>query len=86
VQSFALTAGLPEQASGRIEPGVRHGSDPITWNLIGASGMTYLVEKKLPPQNWVPLVVLTNLTGVVSFTDPDPANESVKFYRARLLD
>jgi hypothetical protein len=86
LQSFALTAGLPERATGRIEVGVRHGSDPITWNLIGGSGMRYLVEKKLPPENWVPLLVLTNFTGVVSFIDPDPANASVKFYRARLLD
>ena len=53
---------------------------------MGSPGFRYLVEKRVPPQNWFPLLVLTNTTGTVLFSDPDAQNASVNFYRSRMLD
>jgi hypothetical protein len=86
LQSFALRAAVPQFTTGRIELQSKTPDGIITWNLAGAPGFTYLVEKRQPPQNWAPLIVLTNITGSVSFSDPDPSNSSVTFYRARMLD
>jgi hypothetical protein len=86
LQTFALKAGLPELANGRLEKGAEGPNHQINWNLVGNPGFTYLVEKREPPHNWIPLAVVTNITGVISFTDPEASNASVKFYRARMLD
>jgi hypothetical protein len=56
------------------------------WILTGEENSHYVVEKKNPPNDWMPLMVLFNETVTVTLVDPDQSNSSVRFYRARLLD
>ena len=35
-------------------------------------------------KQWSPVATVTNLTGTLVFTDPDPANLMRRFYRALL--
>jgi hypothetical protein len=85
VPSFSLRAGLPGFTTGRISFGSKT-PEAIEWILTGAAGYTYLVEKVSLPNHWAPLIVLSNATGVATFTDPEQQSSSVKFYRARMLD
>ena len=84
--SFSLRAGLPLFVTGVLSRGDRLPDHTIQWVLTGSPGFLYLVEKKHPPQDWSPLVIVTNTTGVATFTDPDQSNSSVNFYRSRILD
>jgi hypothetical protein len=52
--------------------------------LSGQIGARYLIEAKQPPNNWIPLLILTNATGTSVFTDTNSG--TLQFYRARLLD
>lgn len=81
---FSLRSGNALFTTGRLERGVRLPSGEYQWNVIGNAGFRYLVEKRMPPNNWFPLFTLTNITGTVTFTDP--GNASAAFYRARILD
>ncbi len=84
--SFSLKAGLPLFTTGRLEVNSVPTEGPIEWKLTGVVGARYLVEKRHPPADWVPLLLLTNQTGTVLFTDTNAASESINFYRARILD
>jgi hypothetical protein len=86
IQSFSLRAGLAFFSTGRLELRQRLPGGDVEWNLIGAPGFRYLIEKRLPPQNWVPLFVVTNLTGTVTFIDPDQHNSDLTYYRSRILE
>ena len=85
-ESFSLRAGEPFFITGRLSAG-----DPLPGGdrqliLVGDAGFRYLIEKRLPPQNWVPFLTVTNATGSVVFIDPEARNHPVQFYRARILD
>jgi hypothetical protein len=84
-ESFRLRAGEPFFVAGRLEVGKQIPGVP-QYVLIGELGARYLVETRQPPNNWVPLLILTNVTGTSVFTDPAPADRVVQFYRARILD
>jgi len=84
--SFHLRAGLNAFTTGRIQLTQVQPGGGVVWNLIGEPGIRYLVEKRILPHDWVPLLILTNTTGTVQFTDPDKSNASAKFYRSRMLD
>jgi hypothetical protein len=84
--SFNLRAGLPEFTTGRLASGDRLPNGQREWVLTGAPGFSYLVERKEPQNNWSPLVILTNGSGTVTFTDPGQTSASAQFYRARMLD
>jgi hypothetical protein len=84
--SFNLRAGLPYYTRGRIQRGERLEDGTLQWILTGEPGVRYLVEKRYPPHNWMPLLVVTNETGTVTFTDPEQSNQSHAFYRSRILD
>jgi hypothetical protein len=85
-KSFSLRYGLPEFTMGKLELNGRLEDGRVEWVLIGESGFRYLVDRTLGAQNWQPLVILTNETGRITFTDPDQQNSSAQFYRARMLD
>jgi hypothetical protein len=85
-QSFSLQAGASPLATAKIERGPDSPDGRHTWQLIGDPGNLYLVEHRSPPNNWSPLVTLTNQTGVVQFSDPDEQSASLKFYRARIIE
>ena len=86
LQSFKLQAGLPFFFTGRLAS-AGHQPDG-TWQLIltGAPGFRYLIEHLSPPNNWTPFVVVTNVTGTVTFQEDGPVQHPVRFYRARMLD
>lgn len=86
LSSFALQAGLPEFNVGRVSLSERREDGTVVWSLQGQAGFRYVVEKAAGDFVWRPLTVLTNLTGAVTFIDPDPPLGDVRFYRARILD
>ena len=51
-------------------------------NLYGNIGLTYLFEASTNLVSWVPLGVVTNVTGIMQFTDTNSPRFSARFYRA----
>jgi hypothetical protein len=86
IESFSLRAGTPFLTTGKIEVNARHPGGLIEWKLTGAAGFTYLIEKQTPPHDWAPLLIITNTTGTVLFTDTNAGPASANFYRSRMLD
>jgi hypothetical protein len=86
LQSFNLLAGIGYFVPSKITRGRKLPNGNIEWILTGQENLHYVVEKKNPPNDWVPLIVLFNDTGTVTFVDPNQSNSSATFYRARLLD
>lgn len=85
LESFSLHAGLPEFSAGRLDVlGEQDGK--VLWSLHGNAGYLYLIERSGSDFVWRPLIVLTNATGTVTFTDPDPPADDQGFYRARILE
>ena len=64
----------------RIENGTQQ------FELQGAAGFRYLIEKETAANLWTPFLVVTNVTGRVSFSDSQQSQASVGLYRARILD
>ncbi len=83
---LTLHAGLPGFTTGRISVGGTTEDGLVEWELTGAAGYTYLIERRHPPNTWLPFQVLSNASGIVIFTDPDQRAHSPGFYRARMLD
>jgi len=86
MQSFSLRAGEPFFVTGRLSVGEPLPGGNRQFLLTGDPGFRYLIEKRLPPHDWVPLLTVTNATGSVVFTDPEQQNRPMQFYRARILD
>ncbi len=86
INSFSLRAGAPYLSTGNITVNSRPHGQPIEWKLTGAAGFTYVIEKRTPPQDWAPLLILTNMTGTVLFTDTNAGTSSANFYRSRMID
>jgi hypothetical protein len=88
LQSFSLQTGLPLFSAGLIELQERQPGGTIVWALRGEPGFRYLVEKSIRSMDstWRPFVMLTNLTGSVTFSDSASGGSSVVLYRGRILD
>lgn len=86
ILSFKLRDELPGFTTGKIEFNDLTPAGVVEWKLIGAAGFRYLIEKRTPPNAWKPLLVVTNDTGVVIFSDPDQAEQTMQLYRSRILD
>ena len=86
LQSYSLQAGVDYFLPAKITLGKKLPNGNREWILMGEENSHYVIEKKNPPNDWVPLMVVFNQTGTVTFVDPDQSNSAVKFYRARLLD
>jgi hypothetical protein len=86
IPGFNLRAGLPFFYTGRLASG-GHQSDG-SWQIIltGEPGFRYLIEKRSPPNDWSPWLVVTNVTGTVTFEETNPVQHPVHFYRSRILD
>jgi len=85
--SFSLQTGLPTFNVGLIKFVERQPHDIIVWALQGEAGFRYLVEKSVSSAAvWRPYVVLTNVTGTVTFTDSADTAARAVLYRARILD
>jgi len=85
-RSFNLRAGEPFFISGHLSVGETQTNGTQQFILTGERAARYLIETRQPPSNWVPLLVLTNVTGTAIFTDTNRLDGSIHFYRARLLD
>jgi hypothetical protein len=84
--SFNLQAGVSPLATAKIERDKDSPGGSPAWILIGDPGYIYVVEQRTPPNDWTPLLIVTNETGSVRFSDPEGMNISAKFYRARILE
>jgi len=86
LQDFSLRAGMSLLATAKFERGKNLPSGLKEWILIGDPGYEYVVESRSPPNDWSPILVLSNTTGSVSFVDTNGQNASLKFYRARIVE
>lgn len=84
LQSFSLSAGLPQFVAGRLQLDGLAPDGTATWQLQGEAGYRYVIERANSNFVWRPLLVLTNVSGIVTFVDPAPAPPG--YYRARILD
>ncbi len=85
--SFGLRGGEPLFSTGKLQVENRLPRGQIVLTLTGEAGFRYLVEKKRPPHNWFPLLVLTNMLGTTTFADPEAnGGSTLNFYRSRILD
>jgi len=88
LQSFSLQAGLPYFEVGTITFVQRQPPNAIMWALHGQPNSIYLIEKSKRSEEtvWHPYMVLTNITGTVTFTDTANSGAANVWYRARILD
>jgi hypothetical protein len=85
-ESFSLQHGLPLFTTGHLSLGRHLPAGGFEWELQGEAGFRYLVERRNPPNNWEPFLIVTNDIGVVRFEDPLGSVGALRFYRARMLD
>jgi hypothetical protein len=83
LKSFSLQAGLPEFNTGLLSVASNDGNE-IVWELQGAKGFKYLIERAGPDLNWRPYQVVINETGTVSFATT--ATAETELYRSRIID
>jgi enediyne biosynthesis protein E4 len=50
--------------------------------VLGGQGMQYEIQASTNLRDWTVLDSITNLTGVLTFSDPAPASQPQRFYRA----
>ena len=88
LQSFSLQAGLPYFEVGTIIFIQRLPPNTIVWELQGQPNSIYLIEKSNQSQEavWQPYMVLTNITGTVTFTNTANSDAISAWFRARILD
>ena len=88
LQSFSLQAGLPYFEVGTISLVERQPPNKLVWALQGQPGSLYLIEKSERSSEtvWHPFLVITNVTGTVTFTDTADSGATNVWYRARILD
>jgi hypothetical protein len=81
---FRLRAGESFFRAGFLTAETPSPGGGAQFQLSGQIGARYLIETKRPPNNWVLLRILTNITGTSVFTDTNSG--TIQFYRARMLD
>jgi hypothetical protein len=86
LHGFSLQAGLPRFTVGEVRFVERQPEDILTWSVTGEPGYCYLVEKAGTDFIFRPYVVVTNVTGTVTFTDSANSDSAVTFYRTRILE
>jgi len=86
MQTFNLEAGLPLFNVGTIELVERRPNHAFVWSVTGEPGFRYSIERSLKRDEWLPLLILTNATGTVTFVDPDAPPPGLVLYRGRILD
>jgi hypothetical protein len=86
LQSFVMQAGLPFFSAGVIQLSHREPGGIVVWSLQGEPNVRYVIEKAAQDFVWEPYLVLTNVTGTVTFTDSASSGANVVLYRSRLLD
>ncbi len=85
LESFSVRAGLPQLTTGIIQF-VAHGPEGFVLSHQGEPSFRYVIEKSVENFNWLPFLVLTNLSGTETFTDANTNSSPAAFYRSRILD
>lgn len=75
LQSFGLEAGLPYLTVGILQFSERLPDGTVVWSLTGEPGFRYVVERAVEDFLWQPLLVVTNVSGTVTFTDSSTATQ-----------
>ena len=78
-------AGQVQTQTAQIMAVVQSGSAGSTMQLVvrGAPSRVYVIQASTNMTDWVTLGLgLTDPDGNVTFTDPNAANQSLRFYRA----
>lgn len=57
------------------------GSEGTKVTVTGKTNQIYCVQRSFDLENWTNLITLTNITGTVTYSDPDATNNAVGFYR-----
>jgi hypothetical protein len=85
IRDVILQHGLAGFTPGSLSPAVSDGLDPL-WRLTGPAGFLYSIESSDLGGGWQPLLLVTNSTGTLFFSDPRPSKPSATFYRSRIID
>jgi len=56
------------------------------WSLLGNANSLNVIMSSTNNLAWQSMLVITNVTGTVTFVDPSPPSTNCVFYRARILD
>jgi hypothetical protein len=91
LQNFSLVPGLPPRALvfiGRsphtfLTELKKLPSGQFQFTLSGDAGAIYTIEASTDLVNWTQITNVVNSSGAVPIVDPDAANRSHRFYRAR---
>jgi len=84
--SFKLNSGSPALATAKLYPNPETSGDNLEWILVGEPDTQYVVESRTPPNDWNPILLVTNTTGAVTFVDTNAQNAWLKFYRAQIIN
>lgn len=85
VTSLPATLTVYSQpAAPTIGPGVGHGNGEFWFDVAAPSGLPVVVEASTNLTHWLPLQTNFVLNGHVRFSDPQPGEAGIRFYRARI--
>jgi hypothetical protein len=76
----ALPLSRPTLSTGSFTP-----NGQWQFNVIGNPNQRYVIESSSNLLDWKPDVTLTNVTGMVQYTDFNPRNSLLRFYRSKVL-
>lgn len=82
---FKLESGAPLLATAKFYPDPASDGNGLEWLLVGEIGAQYVIESRTPPNDWNPIMLVTNTTGTVTFVDPTPQDSALRFYRAQIV-
>ena len=74
----------PKQLLTVTEPARLQVLRPGAFSVQSWKGMAFEVQVSIDLKQWSPVTTVTNVTGILEFTDPDAANLMRRFYRAVL--
>jgi hypothetical protein len=86
LKSFSLSPGITNFTPGNLSVSFSPAAGQPEWKLQAPAGFRYLVERADPSLNWQPWIVLTNINGVVTFTDTVRTAPGTGLYRTRIVD
>ena len=62
------------------------GAGSFSMLITGEAGQVYNVQTSSNLADWATVGTVTNITGSVPYTEPVPANETQRYYRAKVAE
>jgi uncharacterized repeat protein (TIGR02543 family) len=84
-QTKSITASFTHGPKLTLNGTTSLADDGFRVTLGGDLGSKYEIDGSSNLVNWIPLVTLTNSSGVIQFTDPAATNTMFRFYRSLLI-